>query len=71
MDSHQSSNEASSRASGIEEEYDEKTQLLDELHSEFEDWKTQDKVRLDEAAREAERIENMGLAIRAGSTVIG
>ncbi|RHY60413.1 hypothetical protein DYB30_013389 [Aphanomyces astaci] len=49
MEGHRMNINASARASGIDEEHDEKTQLLDELLAAYEDWKCQDKARLVEA----------------------
>ncbi|RHY85539.1 hypothetical protein DYB35_013831 [Aphanomyces astaci] len=64
MEGHRANNDVSARASGIDEDHDEKTQLLDELLAVYEDSKAQDKARLVAAQQEADRIENMGATIR-------
>ncbi|RHY85207.1 hypothetical protein DYB28_003380 [Aphanomyces astaci] len=64
MEGNRANNDVSARASGIDEDHDEKTQLLDELLAVYEDSKAQDKARLVAAQQEADRIENMGATIR-------
>ncbi|KAG9413176.1 hypothetical protein AC1031_016199 [Aphanomyces cochlioides] len=64
MEAHKTHNTASAQASGVDEEYDEKTMLLDELTAAYDDWKSEDKARLDEAQRQAEHIESLGATVR-------
>ncbi|KAH9103371.1 hypothetical protein LEN26_015304 [Aphanomyces euteiches] len=64
IENHRSHNLASLRASGVEEDYDEKTQLLDELLASIDDAKGEERERLAESQRETERAEEMGRLIR-------
>ncbi|KAG9399801.1 hypothetical protein AC1031_011223 [Aphanomyces cochlioides] len=64
MEAHKAHNTASAQVSGVDEEYDEKTMLLDELTAAYDDWKSEDKARLVEAQKQAEQIESMGATVR-------
>ncbi|CAK4332437.1 unnamed protein product [Aphanomyces euteiches] len=64
IENHRSHNLASLRDSGVEEDYDEKTQLLDELLASIDDAKGEERERLAESQRETERAEEMGRLIR-------
>ncbi|ETV65065.1 hypothetical protein H257_18152 [Aphanomyces astaci] len=64
LEGHRVRDDESMRASGVAEDYNEKSQLLDELSSVYDDWKKRDKLRLEDVMREAERVETMGATIR-------
>ncbi|KAF0705811.1 hypothetical protein AaE_014368 [Aphanomyces astaci] len=64
LEGHRVREDESMRASGVAEDYSEKSQLLDELSSVYDDWKKRDKLRLEDVMREAERVETMGATIR-------
>ncbi|ETV70313.1 hypothetical protein H257_14013 [Aphanomyces astaci] len=64
LEGHRGDNRESMRASGVDEEYSEKMQLLDELLSTYDDNKAEKRGRLEEAQREADRIESLGKTVR-------
>ncbi|KAH9138146.1 hypothetical protein AeRB84_017489 [Aphanomyces euteiches] len=64
IENHRSHNLTSLRASGVEEDYDEKTQLLDELLASIDDAKGEERRRFAECQRETKRAEEMGRLIR-------
>ncbi|RQM14236.1 hypothetical protein B5M09_007890 [Aphanomyces astaci] len=64
LEGHRVRDDESMRASGVAEDYSEKSQLLDELSSVYDDWKKRDKLRLEDVTHEAERVETIGATIR-------
>ncbi|RHY91962.1 hypothetical protein DYB31_016599, partial [Aphanomyces astaci] len=64
LEGHRHKDEEGKRASGTDEGYGEKFQLLDDLLSAFDDWKNEEKVRLEEVQQEADRVDAMAATIR-------
>ncbi|KAF0691136.1 Aste57867_17580 [Aphanomyces stellatus] len=61
---HRVAKKKSQAASGVSEEYTEKTILLDDLIAAYDDAVEEEQRRLEECQREAEKIDSMGAQIR-------